>query len=152
MIPESKLIRSQITLRDMALTQEVKMARKSLVRWVALSLGLIHPNESRRLLLDILDALFYFQINNKNPTTQDVLDKLKSDTNAVPNSKAVYYHLLKLKDSGFIIRKKGRYFIGYEGDSRQMDEIIREIYFSKCDSSFMTISEALKKLQVSYNE
>ena len=39
MIPESRLIRSEITIRDMALPEDVLLARKSLIRWIALSLG-----------------------------------------------------------------------------------------------------------------
>ena len=64
MIPESKLIKSELTIRELALPEDVLLARKSLIRWVALSLGMIHPNESRRLLLDILEVLFEFHIRN----------------------------------------------------------------------------------------
>jgi hypothetical protein len=100
MIPESKYIKNELTLRDMALPDEVKLTRKSLVRWLALSLGLISPNESRMLMLDLLDVLFYFHVKQESPTTQRILDRLEEVTGEKPNPKAVYYHLLKLKENG----------------------------------------------------
>ena len=111
MIPESRLIKSEIVIREMSLPDDVLLAKKSLVRWIALSLGLILPNESRMLLLDVLDALLYFHVKNENPTTQDILARLKKQTKKEPNPKAVYYHLLKLKEADILIRKKGRYML-----------------------------------------
>lgn len=148
MIPESRLIRSEFTIRELALPDDVLLARKSLIRWVALSLGMIFPNESRRLLLDILEALFEFHVKEQAPTTQDILARLEKGGRA-PNPKAVYYHLQKLKEAGVLTRKKGRYYLG-DGDERSLRDIFRQFYSRKADAAFANIERALDKLEGSY--
>ncbi|MFH2106459.1 MAG: hypothetical protein ABII22_04310 [Candidatus Micrarchaeota archaeon] len=148
MIPESKLIRSELTLREMSLPEETKLTRKSLIRWVALSFGLIHPNESRKLLLDVLEVLFMYHVKNTTPTTQHVLDSLKELDGKDPNPKAVYYHLLKLKEAGLISRKKGQYYFDDEG--KTLSETFKVFYQKKFNESFKNIDEALKKLETNY--
>lgn len=150
MLPESKLIKSELLLREMILNDDVKLARKSLLRWVALSLGMIMPNESRKLILDIFEALIYFHVKKEQPTTAKIISKMEELTGKKQNPKAVYYHLLKLKESGIISRKKGNYFFG-DGSEKKLSEILKEFYFSKAHSCFANISDALDKLEGSYN-
>ncbi|MFN7990799.1 MAG: hypothetical protein U0R44_01435 [Candidatus Micrarchaeia archaeon] len=149
MIPESRLIRSELVIRDMALPEDVLLARKSLIRWIALSLGMILPNESRRLLLDILETLFEFHVRDQAPTTKDILSRLEETTKAPQNPKAVYYHLLRLKEVGILSRKKGRYYFG-DGESRNLKEIFRGFYMKKADAAFENIGSALEKLENGY--
>jgi DNA-binding PadR family transcriptional regulator len=149
MIPESRLIKSELILREMSLPSDVLLARKSLVRWLALSLGLILPNESRTLLLDVLDALLYFHVKGESPTTRDILGRLEAETGAKPNPKAVYYHLLRLKNSGLLARRKGRYSLSEE-EEKGLSQLFRDFYFRKADSAFGNIDTALKKLQDGY--
>jgi hypothetical protein len=149
MLPESKLIRSELTVRELALPEEVLLARKSLVRWLALSLGLIMPNESRKLLLDILDVLLEFHVKNESPTTKDILARLEETTKEKQNPKAVYYHLLRLKNFGILVRVKGRYQLG-EGNSRNLKDLFRGFYMKKADAAFSNIGIALDKLEGSY--
>jgi len=149
-IPESKFIKSELTLREMTLPDEVKLTRKSLIRWIALSLGLISPNESRKLMLDILEVLFYFHIKKENPTTSQILDKLQEITGKPPNPKAVYYHLLKLKEAGIISRKKGSYSIGEEEWTKLSDQF-RRFYEKRSEVTFGKISEAFSKLESTYD-
>lgn len=151
MIPESKLIKSELTLREMSLPTDVKLARKSLVRWIALSLGLILPNESRTLLLDILDVILSSHVKNEYPTTKDIIEKLEAQLKNKQNPKAVYYHLLRLKETGFLSRKKGRYYLG-DGEEQKLSDIFRKIYSSKAESAFSRIDEALNKLEGSYQQ
>ncbi|HSB46970.1 MAG TPA: hypothetical protein VLD37_03080 [Candidatus Bilamarchaeum sp.] len=149
MIPESKLIRSEFTIRELALPEDVLLARKSLVRWVALSLGLILPNESRRLLLDILEALVELHVKGAQPTTKDIIAKLEGMTGEKQNPKAVYYHLLRLKELGVLSRKKGRYQLG-DGERRNLKDTFREFYMRKTDAAFGNIATALDKLESNY--
>jgi DNA-binding transcriptional ArsR family regulator len=149
MIPESRLIRSELTLRDMALPEEVLLARKSLIRWVALSLGLIMPNESRRLLLDILEALIEFHEKEEAPTTKDIVARVAELTKEKQSEKAVYYHLLRLKNLGVLTRRKGRYYLG-NGETRSLKEIFRGFYIKKADDTFSNITAALDKLESGY--
>ncbi len=149
MIPESKLIKSELTIRELSLPDDVALARKSLVRWLALSLGLINPNESRTLLMEILDVLVYFHMKKEQPTTKDIIDGLSKKGDANPNQKAVYYHLQKLKDLGILSRKKGRYYFG-DGVEEDLSKIFRGFYGKKLESAFSNIDVAIKKLESSH--
>ncbi|MFH0738123.1 MAG: hypothetical protein V1827_05755 [Candidatus Micrarchaeota archaeon] len=149
MIPESRLIRSELTIRELALPDDVLLARKSLIRWLALSLGMILPNESRRLLLDILEVVFESHVKGDAPTTKDIIDRLKAITKEEQNDKAVYYHLLRLKELGLLCRKKGRYYLA-EGEGKKLKEIVRGFYLRKADGAFSNIDKALEKLESGY--
>ncbi|MBI5046382.1 hypothetical protein HZC07_01480 [Candidatus Micrarchaeota archaeon] len=146
MLPESRLIKSELTLRELSLPPEVVLTRKAIVRWLALSFGLIHPNESRLLLLDVFDSALEFHIKNINPTTRDIIAKLEENTKEKQNPKAVYYHLQRLTTQGILARKKGRYYIG-DGEGKKLNEIFREYYIKKIDRSFENIGNAFEKLQ-----
>ena len=146
MIPESKFIKNEITLREMSLPDEVKLTRKSLIRWIALSLGLISPNESRKLMLDLLEALFYFHIQKEQPTTYQILDKLGEITGKKQNAKAVYYHLLKLKEAGILTRKKGQYSFG-DGEWKKLPDIFRELCTKRMEAAFKKADEAFLSLE-----
>lgn len=151
LIPEAKLLRNELTLRDLSLPEEVLLARKSLIRWTALSLGLISPNESRRLLLDILDVLLGFHVAKEAPTTSQIIDKLIEQGGDRKNTKAVYYHLLKLKEKELLVRKKGRYYLWGE-DWKSLPELFRDFYFKKAENMFEKIGVALKKLENGYKK
>jgi DNA-binding PadR family transcriptional regulator len=149
MIPEAKLIKSELILRDLSLPEDVKLARKSLIRWLALSLGLINPNESRRLVLDVIEVLLGFHVAKEAPTTAQLLERLQELSGKKPNPKAVYYHLLRLKEKGLIVRKKGRYYLGSE-EWKSLPEVFNEFYNYKTAEMLKKINEALKKLDESY--
>ena len=145
MIPESKYIKKEITIREMGLNEEVKLTRGSLVRWVALSLGLISPNESRKLLIDLLDVLFEFFAKGEEPTTKEILEALEKKKKSEVNAKAVYYHLQKLKDRGLLQREKGKYFISRE--QGKLSEALKGIYMRDVESAFSNIEKALRALE-----
>ncbi len=151
MLPESKLIKTEMTLRELTLPDDVKMARKSLLRWVALSLGLMLPNETRRLLLDVLDALIHYHATNEEPTTKQIIDRVKEISGEPPYSKAVYYHLLRLKEMGLISRKKGRYTFG-DGSGKKLNEVFRDFYTTRINSVSKNLDEAALRLQESYRQ
>jgi hypothetical protein len=145
-IPESKLIKNEINVREMNLGSEVLLTKKSSIRWLALALGLINPNESRRLLLDILEVLLEYHLNRQKPTTKDIIGRLRELTNEDQNQKAVYYHLLKLKEFGIIGRKKGEYFLG-DGQEKPIKEILKQVYLTRVNSAFENIDKVLERLE-----
>ena len=53
---EASLIESEITIRNLRLPGEVLETRRAAIRWLALSLGIINPGESRLSSLAVLDA------------------------------------------------------------------------------------------------
>ncbi|MBN1169436.1 hypothetical protein JXA56_00250 [Candidatus Micrarchaeota archaeon] len=148
MIPESRLIRSELTLRELGLPDDVLLAKKSLIRWIALSLGMVLPNESRMLMLDLLDVIFEFHVKGDNPTTKDIIARLETTTKKKQNPKAIYYHLQKLKECGIIARRKGRYHLG-DGEGK-LKEIFRRIYTRKTEDAFSNIDRAFEKLENNY--
>ncbi len=149
MIPEAKLIKSEMVIRELALPDDVLLARKSIVRWLALSLGLIMPNESRTLLLDIFDILIEFHLKGDEPTTKEIIERLGELNGQEQNPKAVYYHLQRLTNMGVLERKKGKYYFG-DGNGERLSDVFKNFYKNKTDSTFFNIEKALKRLESSY--
>lgn len=149
MIPESRLIKSEITLRELSLPDDILIAKKALIRWIALSFGMVLPNESRVLMLDILDVIFESHVKNSLYTTKEIFQKLQEKTGHEQNPKAIYYHLLNLKECGIIGRKKGRYFLG-NGEEKRLKDVFRDIYNKKTDDAFNNIGRALDRLESNY--
>lgn len=153
-LPESELIEGEVVLRSLRLTREAKMTRKSLIRWIALSLGLISPNETRRTILDLLEALFYYQLNEKvDPDVGQLMEFLQKNLGGDGhNEKAVRYHLLQLKNSGLIDHKKGKYFftaspLGEKGD---IQATIDFVYKRRAEEAVSKAKEALTELSNLY--
>ncbi|VVB98537.1 Uncharacterised protein [uncultured archaeon] len=145
MLPEGKLVKSEMLLREMQLPDDVKLTKKSLVRWIALSLGLISPNESRTISLDVLEALINFHIGKVQPTTKEIIEEL-GKIGVQADEKSVYYHLLKMKEAGLIDRRDGKYFFGEGGDGK-LSAIVRKIYQEKFDKSFRSVEDALNAVE-----
>ncbi len=164
-IPEAKYIRNEVILRDMQLTQDVKLARKSLIRWIALSLGLISPNETRTLMLDILESLFYFHFKEREPGINEIVDKVVSISRGRKSkgeegkldertrvAKAVRYHLLQLKNKGLIERKKGNYTFVVDpmGETNDLSSAVEYIYRANSEPALEKVKTAIKTLERSY--
>jgi len=151
-IPEAALIEREFVIRDMQLTKEVRMTRKSLIRWLALSLGLISPNESRKTILGLLEALFYFQFSeNKDPDVHELALYMRENSEGV-SEKTLLYHLLQLKKTGLVRREKGRYSFSVSPYSERGDVAgsIEYNYKGRADVAFSKIQEALRTLRKMY--
>lgn len=152
-MPESSLVRGECLVRDLQLNDDVKMTRKALVRYLALSLGLISKNETRSGMLEVLEALLYFHHNHQqtgaHPGIYEILEKIKEIKKAEPNPKAVRYHLLELKKQGIIEAKKRRY--GFVLAPLQEDDDLGSAlsysYGQRLDSAFEKIRRALSLLE-----
>jgi len=149
--PESKLIRGELVLRDMQLTSEVRVTRRSMVRWLALAIGLISPNESRAAVIDILDALLYFQFRGKDPNVPELLARMKTRGKTV-GEKALRYHLWKMKKEGWLERAKGRYrfFVPPLADERDVSASIESVVRSRSEIALAKVKEVLKSLKHTY--
>jgi hypothetical protein len=147
MIPESKYILNETVIRDLSLNDDVLVTKKSTIRWLALSLGLINPNESRKQVFDLLETLIDFHYDSVAPTTSQILEKMDIDPSSSNRHKAIYYHLSRLQSSGLINRKKGKYYFSSEiDDFRPLDLILKELYLKRIDAIFSKISTASKKI------
>ncbi|MGC8694529.1 MAG: hypothetical protein ACP5RI_02840 [Candidatus Micrarchaeia archaeon] len=145
---ESKLIESEITLRKMALTKEVKETRRSLIRWLALAMGIINPGESRLSAVEVFDALIYFHFKfKKNPTVDEIADYINTNWEQI-NEKTLRYHLLQLSKANIVEHSKGRYSLVYP-TGEEFDEIKWLDYYFKAQIEPIkeSISNALSELK-----
>ena len=109
MIPEAELVRGEFLIRQLDMPPSIGLTKKSLLRWVALSLGLISKNESRDKGFLVLDALFYFLFTKKtNPTTLDIQGRIKEKNKLEMSEKLIRYHLNRLIETNIIKRKGDR--------------------------------------------
>lgn len=110
-INESSLIENELTLRDLRITKEVTETRRSIVRWLALALGIISPGESRLTAVSVLDALLYFQFTErKDPSVEEMAEYITRSWGEI-NEKTLRYHLLQLKKTNILNNSKGKYFL-----------------------------------------
>ncbi len=150
-IPEAELILSETTLRDLQLTREVKLAKKSLVRWLALSCGLISPRESRKTLIDLLEALIELQVKDEvDPEVPEIIEKMAGiDEKYREKEKAIRYHLLQLQNMGLLERAKGKYHFAVApfAEKKDIASSFEHVYKRKTEVSLAKIKEALKQLE-----
>ncbi len=119
---ESKFIESEVTLRNMMLTKEVLETRRSLVRWLALALGIINPGESRQSAIAVLDAVLYFQfVEKKDPSVVELSDYITKSWEPI-NEKTLRYHLLQLKKANVVNNSKGVYFLTNANPDQKYNE------------------------------
>ena len=110
--PESSLVRKTFVIRQMDLPPSVKLTKRSMLRWFALSFGLISSGESRSTVLLVLDSLFSLLLSSKqNPSTTDIQHYIKEKFQKKISEKLIRYHLNRLIESGLLVRKKARYFL-----------------------------------------
>ncbi len=152
-MPESQLIRGECLVRDLQFNEDVKLTRKGLVRWLALSLGLISPNETRTGLLEVLEALLFFHYEKREtrsePDIHAILEKMHEIRKEEPNPKAVRYHLLQLKKLGIIETKKRKYRFALAPlqENDDLASALAFVYRQKMDSSFEKIKRALSQFE-----
>lgn len=152
-MPESALIRGECLVRELQFSEEVKLTRKALVRWLALSLGLISPAESRTGLLEVLEALFYFHYRKRethsDPDIHQILAKIAEIKKGEPNPKAVRYHLLQLKKLGIIEAKSRKYcfVLSPSQENSDLATALSHVYKQRMDASFEKMKKALSQLE-----
>jgi hypothetical protein len=106
---ESELIEKEITIRNIRLTKEVLETKRSSIRWLALSLGVLNPGESRLSSLAVLDALVHFQfVKNVDPDVRMMTDYINSNWEEI-NEKTLRYHLLRMKKMGLVENANSRF-------------------------------------------
>lgn len=150
MIPEAEHIEGTITVRDMRLPQDVMLTRASLIRWLALALGLINPNESRKSLLDLIDVLFTVQLSGKRGITVDeIMERLRKENKGC-SEKTVRYHLLRLGKRGVVRRKHKEYSLVISDLDDTGIESIADSYDSRYKAAMQKIRTALQTLKSKY--
>ncbi|VVB77004.1 Uncharacterised protein [uncultured archaeon] len=108
-LSESGLIEKELTLRNLRLTKEVLETRRSIARWLALSLGILNPGESRLSSVAVLDALMHFQfVEKSNPDVNALMLYIGKNWEEI-NEKTLRYHLLRMKRMGLVENAQGKF-------------------------------------------
>lgn len=156
--PEKELIRRTFVVRDLDLPPSVLLTKKSMVRWLALSLGLISERESRDTILEILDTVFSACFSKKEGNRGEkgidadtVHAKLKEKGINVTD-KLVRYHLKGMVDTGFLEKKGKKYFLATAPNSEKSDVTagFKHNLVSKVNSSLERTGSVLEKIMQSY--
>lgn len=148
-LSESELIDKEVTLRNMRLTKEVLETRRSIVRWLALSLGVINPGESRLSSVAVLDALMNFQfIKKSDPTVGELSDYITKNWEPM-NEKTLRYHLLRMKKMGLVENSQGKFFLKPPAVGDKYDALTwaTGLYESDYKDIASKISEAIRELR-----
>ena len=104
-------MRKTFIFRQMDLPPSVAMTKRSLLRWFALSFGLLSEKESRVTVLNVLDSLFHFLLSKKiAPSTLDIQAFIAEKHNQKISEKLVRYHLNRLISLELVVRKNKRYY------------------------------------------
>lgn len=150
-LPESALIRQEHIVRDMQLLGEVKLTRRGLVRYLALSLGLISPNETRTLMLDIFDALLKAHFSQEEPDIHRLMEiiNLTREKENPAQVKAVRYHMHQLKERGIITRKAGKYKFTLPpmAEDNDLGYAFEHLYITNTKNAFEKVRKAVNSLK-----
>ena len=151
--PEATLVRKTFTLRQMDLPPSVVMTKRSLLRWFALSFGLISEKESRATVLNVLDALFYFLLSKKlSPSTIDIQQFLNEKYQQKVSEKLIRYHLNKLIEVELLVRKSRKYFFNNNPytEPNSLKESFSHWIKQPVNNSMNEIERVLEKISESY--
>jgi hypothetical protein len=156
MIPEAELVRKDFTVRQIDFPDSICLTKKSLLRWCALSLGLISKNESRDKAIVILDILFTYLFKEKlNPTTLDIQAELVKKYKIKTSEKLIRYHLNRLIELNIIERKNNKYYINPSTDSedrKSLSESYKSWVKKQIEIEMTKTATALDKLQKAYEK
>ena len=107
---EAELIQRELTIRDLRVSKEVLQTKRSSARWLALTLGIINPGESRLSAVAVLDSMIYFQfIKKQDPTVKEMTDYINQYWEPI-NEKTLRYHLLRMKRMGYIDNEQSKFY------------------------------------------
>jgi hypothetical protein len=146
---ESELIEKELTLRNMRLTKEVLETRRSTARWLALSLGILNPGESRLSAVAVLDALINFQfVKKKDPTASELMEYISKNWEAM-NEKTLRYHLLRMKKMGLVDNAQAKFCLKQPsmGDKYDAQTWAAALYENDYKEIASKIAEAIKELK-----
>jgi len=153
--PESGLVRKTFIVRQMDLPPSVKLTKRSLLRWFALSFGLISSGESRNTVLLVLDSLFSLLLTSKsNPSTTDIQAGIKEKFQKKISEKLIRYHLNRLIESGLVVRRKARYFINNNpyAEPNNLKESFAHWFKQPANTAMSDIENVLTHLSEAYRK
>jgi len=154
-LPESELVRKSFAFKAMDLPPSVLLTKRSLLRWFALSLGLISEKESRDTVLNVLDALFHFLLAKKtNPTTLELQSYISGKHGKKIGEKLLRYHLNRLIALELIKRKNNHYSLNNSpvSEPNNIVESFNHWVKKPVNSTLDDIEGVLAKINLSYSK
>jgi len=144
MIPEGRFIKKEIVLRELEKSNEEVSTRKSMIRKVVLSLGLVNPKESRTLVFDIFEIML--RLSEDGANVADIHSKLTRMHESV-SVKSVYYHIERMLSKGIVEKVRGNYrLLG----GKNFGTEIKNMYKRETDEILSTVEQILRKLNNEY--
>ena len=149
-------IRSEWAIREIDLPPDLLKSKKALIRWIALSLGVIQPNDGREGALYVLEALFEHVFGrNERPSFEEIktyvsrryLEKGKKP----PSDESLRHHLRRMIRMGLIERESGRY--SFATDILRPDDptAFVDVLFERMERARKAIKRAISDLSSLYN-
>jgi len=143
--PEATLVRKEWVVRFLDLPPEILSRRRQLLRWVALSLGLISPGDERDAVIDVLDSLFhYIHGRGVEPSVQQIqifVNRRRQERGEKQVVlEAIRYHLRRLESAGIIEKTRARggnyrfsraFESSYEDPAAFVESLFHELLISK---------------------
>jgi DNA-binding transcriptional ArsR family regulator len=150
--PETEFIEATYTIRKMRLPPEVKLTKQSLLRWLALSLGLLSEDETRQSVIPVMDAAFTLQLRDRTEfELEDVILFLKKQEKEMPK-KTVSYHLKKLQETGLLEKTGRRYRFVKDAYSSHLSlpSTFQETYTKNIQESTARVAKAFEEIHRIY--
>jgi len=154
-VPESEFVRKTFTIKRMDLPPSVQLTKRSLLRWFALSFGLISECESRDTVLNVLDAVFHFLVSKKHdPTTLEIQSYIDSKYHKKISEKLLRYHLNRLIALELLKRKSNRYSLNNSpnAEPNSFAESFNAWVRKPVNDSLDDIGRVLSKISDSYGK
>jgi predicted transcriptional regulator len=145
MLPEAKYIEKELVLRKMLVSNEIDLTRRSKVRWLALALGLINPNETRHHFLDVFEVLLLAKSHDKYLSIEEIAKELNANGKKM-DEKTIYYHIQRLKSYGLVSKKGKKYILGREGIG--LKEFLSDLIRKEVDESLTRIETVLAMIDL----
>jgi len=139
----------------MDLPPSVQLTKRSLLRWFALSFGLLSERETRDTVLNVLDALFHFLLAKKqNPTTLELQAYIGDKFHKKTGEKLLRYHLNRLIALELLQRKHNRYFLNNSpySEPNSLVESFNHWIKKPVNESLDDIEKVLSKISTAYGK
>ena len=135
-----ELIKNELCFRELSLPGDVRANKKELIKWLALSIGLINSGDKRDGIIDVFAVLVESLSENLPLTIEELTRRASRRRDKAISEKTAYYHIKRLKDMGLVSKLKGGYILG-DGHDRELATIIRKVYEERLNKLLSTIEE-----------
>ncbi|MEM0074461.1 MAG: hypothetical protein QW091_01905 [Candidatus Micrarchaeaceae archaeon] len=149
MLNEAELIEKETIYRQLRIDAEALETRRSMARWLALSLGIINPGETRQSAVAVLDALVNYQfVKKEDPDAESLKSYINANWDNI-NEKTLRYHLLRFKKMGIIENAHGKFYfrLPASGDRFNPDDVFSNMFEQSSKEVVSRVSKVINELK-----